>query len=141
MNAGVKGPFGWITDGTVDFSIFFCFPKNSKNDDIIHHLVLDLQSKMDEMAVKIEQVAMKHTGNPTSAKHTLEENPSSKIHYLDGVDHVLVDMEVKFNDIKASVPVLKDIRNYAFVRPLVAYMNNNRVRILLKSRFTTSMVF
>lgn len=55
---------------------------------------------------------------------------------------VVIDMDVRFKDIKAAVPLFTNglsYKNHAFVRPIVAFMNANRTLIPIHARIVMDL--
>ncbi|RKP11204.1 mitochondrial distribution and morphology protein family 31/32 [Thamnocephalis sphaerospora] len=147
LNAGVAGPFGWITSASVDISAHMTFPMELE-DDALSQLIGELVERVDaataarrhtgtfhdDLAASItgrEVTAEGHNDSPSSVppEHTAAADP---LDASEPVQKLIVDLGVRFNNVKASVPLIADDLSYinnALVRPVVAYMNWHRTCI------------
>jgi distribution and morphology protein 31 len=108
LNRNTSGPFSWITQGTVDI-------------DALLGLPTDLNSDEDVLDLIVNEVDKRINNLPKNKK-------------------IMMEFDVKLNNLKASVPIMNPDLTYlnnALVRPIVGYMNNNRVSIPL--RFQSEM--
>lgn len=70
--------------------------------------------------------------DPEAAEEAGESIPASDILPIPPPPSVVIDLDVRFKDVKAAVPLLHSSLTYsrqAFVRPIVAFMNANRTLI------------
>ncbi|CAG8467337.1 7814_t:CDS:2 [Ambispora gerdemannii] len=133
LNTGVTGPFGWITSGTVDIRADVMFPIEPNNDPIVK-IVNDIVDKIDNVVV--QQRAFSFIRNHGV---NIECEPHSKDNY-DSLSQpsapvLTLSFEMKFHDIKASVPLMTPDLSYmnaALIRSIVAYMNNNKTVITIQ---------
>jgi distribution and morphology protein 31 len=132
LNAGVSGPFGWITSGTVDMSAHICFPVE-RTDVALKELLLKLKEKVDDITTDPERIFRKATWEDVIEEPNVPQGSP-----------FVMDLFVRFNDIKATMPSLlsaHDVsyRDHALMRPLVGYMNWNRVSIPVQCRMALDL--
>ncbi|CCF54446.1 hypothetical protein NDA11_003975 [Ustilago hordei] len=80
----------------------------------------------------------KTTDTSDNAEHQKEKNKSSI-----PPPTVVIDMDVRFKDIKAAVPLFTNDISYstnAFVRPIVAFMNANKTLIPIRCRIVMDLI-
>ncbi|KAI9300219.1 mitochondrial distribution and morphology protein family 31/32 [Cunninghamella echinulata] len=114
INRGVQGPAGWITSGTVDVSADIYIPQEASEADsseLLRQLVYELTDKIE-----------------------LPQPPQQQ---YDNNKKFVMDVQFRFKDTKASVPLLSPDLTYvnqAMVRPVVAYINRNKIIVPIKCR-------
>ncbi|RKP27063.1 mitochondrial distribution and morphology protein family 31/32, partial [Syncephalis pseudoplumigaleata] len=155
LNAGVTGPFGWITSATVDISAHITFPVES-DDDIIGQLLNEWVERIDAMAAARQHIGTFHDdlvaslirstatkirpSTPAATSSSSSSSSSSSATTITGssggagTNHskLIIDLGVRFNNVKASVPLVAQDLSYvnnALIRPVVAYMNWHRTCI------------
>ncbi|CAO3631539.1 unnamed protein product [Cunninghamella blakesleeana] len=138
INRGVKGPAGWITSGTVDVNADIYIPQEASEADsteLLRQLVYELTDK-----IELPQPVTLGVGNGEEVlvvgggkkNGTLTKNES-----FDNNKKFVMDVQFKFKDTKASVPLLSPDLTYvnnAMVRPVVAYINRNKTMVPIKCR-------
>lgn len=182
LNAGVEGPFGWITSAKVDLSAHIMIPREP-GDESLAKLLQEIVGLMDEVSQRyralgdveaaeatdrVKQDVSAGKRNPLAAllstaasiasppfstsqgsrmlgkdrppsqnndptHHGGSRNNSKFYEY----DRFVMDMDVRLRDVKARVPIQTPELSYlnsALIRPLVAYMNNNRTSIPFRFR-------
>ncbi|EPY52823.1 inner membrane protein Mdm31 [Schizosaccharomyces cryophilus OY26] len=102
LNRGVSGAFGWINDGSVDFSVNISCPQEPAKSIIkrYFHQVL-MNAKLTEK----------------------KEDPVPDVHF---------DVDVQLHNPKAAIPIFTNQMGYvnnALLRPIVAYINSTRTFI------------
>ncbi|SPO22432.1 related to MDM31 - Mitochondrial inner membrane protein required for mitochondrial morphology and inheritance [Ustilago trichophora] len=78
--------------------------------------------------------------NPSTAEKSIESSPQPKSTIPPPT--VVIDMDVRFKDIKAAVPLFTTDISYstnAFVRPIVAFMNANKTLIPIRCRIVMDL--
>ncbi|KAI8899545.1 mitochondrial distribution and morphology protein family 31/32 [Globomyces pollinis-pini] len=164
FNAGLQGPLGWITKGTIDLDLHFLVPHTSDNEDIFDRILDEVDglryvamNKLgsvikrpdDELSASKKSVRSLKDIRHYGLKHNTSTTPSESVLQLEDTilhdDSSLIDLDpssrivilgrVKIQDVKASVPLANESLSYmsnALIRPVVGYMNNNRVSIPLQ---------
>ncbi|CCE65384.1 hypothetical protein TPHA_0L00280 [Tetrapisispora phaffii CBS 4417] len=135
LNAGVDGPFSWITQGQVDMVGDIMVP----NEDL---LAGDLQSALlREITQNLKAMASDHSvlyappgsrGPP--GPHSRRTRRSVESHPR---DYFVMDLSLKLHNVRAEVPYFTpdlSYLNYALIRPIVAYINANRTYIPIRCR-------
>ncbi|KAI9596486.1 mitochondrial distribution and morphology protein family 31/32 [Syncephalis fuscata] len=151
LNAGVTGPFGWITSATVDLSAHITFPTEPE-DDLLAQLLTEWVERVDAMAAARRHIGAFHDDlvatiiRSTTTKESIKESAlvstadtatestteSIADTSIDTTSKVIIDLSVRFNNVKASVPLVAEDLSYlnnALIRPVVAYMNWHRTCI------------
>ncbi|KAG2237877.1 hypothetical protein INT48_002181 [Thamnidium elegans] len=135
INRGVEGPPGWITSGTVDVSADIYIPKEAAEADsteLLRQLVYELTDR-----IELSQPVILGAGNGEDVivvggqkeKKKPEEDVNSK--------KFVMDMDFRFKDTKASVPLITPELSYinsAMVRPVVGYISRNKAIVPIKIR-------
>ena len=101
----------------------------------------ELSARAERRAVADAVSAYKHngqaqSGDPTNANAS-GPNEANKAKSSIPPPTVVIDMDVRFKDIKAAVPLFTNDISYstnAFVRPIVAFMNANKTLIPIRCR-------
>ncbi|KAI0689358.1 mitochondrial distribution and morphology proteins-domain-containing protein [Cerioporus squamosus] len=129
------GPFSWITSGKVDAVLDIKFPRDPSDE-------LAFSTILDELADALTSVASASNdripGQRELAKPPLSA-PSDQDDVEDTEDtpHVIVDIDLRFRDLKAAVPLFTSDLSYvnnALIRPIVAFMNANRTLVPIRCR-------
>lgn len=131
LNAGIRGPFGWITNGTVDFNAYLCFPETERSRtnpaEVIKHVAKDIREKIDDLDFGIW----------FDSDSTVQPTPR-----LEKV--VLMDLEVRFNHINATIPLSAPGMSWseqAVARLVAGYLNSARVDLPIHCKFQLALVF
>ncbi|KZS93905.1 mitochondrial distribution and morphology protein family 31/32 [Sistotremastrum niveocremeum HHB9708] len=129
-------PISWIRSGKVDAVLDIKFPRTPSED-------VDFNALLNELASNISNAA---AGQPLSdpdllpgqralAKPPLRAPPDNR-QPLDNDasvhDIMSVDVDLRFRDIKAAVPLFPNQLSYvnsAMIRPIVAFLNANRTLV------------
>lgn len=141
------GPISWITAGKFDAVLDIKFPRDESEADIsslfneiAHNISVaasgDSLSPETLSALKHATLSDRIPGQRELAKPALrppvgEEDGSAANDLHAGMD-VVIDIDLRFRDLKAAVPLFtRDISygNQALVRPIVAFINANRTLI------------
>ncbi|KAI8352128.1 mitochondrial distribution and morphology proteins-domain-containing protein [Choanephora cucurbitarum] len=136
INRGVEGPPGWITSGTVDISADIYIPQEAVEADstaLLRRLVYELTDSIELSqpvilgAGKGEEILV--VGGQREEKKNTEEDSMAK--------KFVMDMEFRFKDTKASVPLKTPELSYlnnAMIRPIVGYISRNKSIVPIKIR-------
>ncbi|RKP13817.1 mitochondrial distribution and morphology protein family 31/32, partial [Piptocephalis cylindrospora] len=136
LNAGVEGPFGWITSAKVDLSAHIMIPREP-GDESLAKLLQEIVGLMDEVSQRYRALGDVEAAEATdrSGAHPGHSSGNSSKFYE--YDRFVMDMDVRLRDVKARVPIQTPELSYmnsALIRPLVAYMNHNRTSIPFRFR-------
>lgn len=121
----LEGPISWITSGKLDAVLDIKFPQDPHGD-------VDLNVILGEIADAITAAASSSAdripGQRELAKPPLIAPPSDDMNEIKGDDDllkVIIDIDLRFRDLKAAVPIFtKDLSyvNMALIRPIVYFM-------------------
>ena len=128
LNRGVEGPFSWIHKGNVDIAADVMFPAD--DDESIARIVSEFYDKV-EASVSNNRFIHPHTPSRRAASDPETEAKPDPTRYL------VMDLRVHLNDVHAGVPLFtRDLSyvNNALVRPIVAYINNQKTFIPINCR-------
>ncbi|RPD57574.1 mitochondrial distribution and morphology protein family 31/32 [Lentinus tigrinus ALCF2SS1-7] len=131
------GPFSWITSGKVDAVLDIKFPRDPSDE-------LPFSAILDELADALTSVAGpindRIPGQRELAKPPLSAPSDQDDQAAEGTDdtsRVIVDIDLRFRDLKAAVPLFTNDLSYvnnALIRPIVAFMNANRTLVPIRCR-------
>ncbi|KAI0355606.1 hypothetical protein OH77DRAFT_1424547 [Trametes cingulata] len=140
-----EGPFSWITSGKVDAVLDIKFPRDPSESPALNALLGELADALQTAASSVASIE-RIPGQPQLAKPPLSA-PSDAREGEDAADaqggegegklRVVVDIDLRFRDLKAAVPLFTPDLSYvnsALVRPIVAFMNANRTLIPIRCR-------
>ncbi|KAH9895112.1 mitochondrial distribution and morphology protein-domain-containing protein [Cubamyces lactineus] len=144
-----EGPFSWITSGKVDAVLDIKFPRDLNEEPGLNALLGELADALTTAASSVASIE-RIPGQPQLAKPPLSA-PSDATEDVDGSvggglvgeggtepqPRVVVDIDLRFRDLKAAVPLFTSDLSYAnnaLVRPIVAFMNANRTLIPIRCR-------
>ncbi|KAI0645560.1 hypothetical protein C8Q79DRAFT_700647 [Trametes meyenii] len=112
------GPFSWLTSGKVDAVLDIKFPRGPLEEPALNALLGELA---DALSTTVGAGLERIPGQPQLAKPPLSA-PSDAEAAGEGV---VVDIDLRFRDLKAAVPLFTPDLSYvnnALVRPIVAFM-------------------
>jgi mitochondrial distribution and morphology protein 31 len=126
-NTSTEGPISWITSGKVDAVLDIKFPRDP-------HDGLPFNALLEEIADAIS-TSLSTTANPfleripgqrELAKPPLSAPEQAEVEdFEDGNPWVIIDIDLRFRDLKAAVPIFTSDLSYvnsALIRPIVAFM-------------------
>ncbi|KAH8107965.1 mitochondrial distribution and morphology proteins-domain-containing protein [Cristinia sonorae] len=130
-----EGPISWITSGKLDAVLDIKFPRDPEDD-------LPLNAFLEEIADAIttaatSAVADRIPGQRELAKPPLSAPSDREVRGEDDKAKVVVDIDLRFRDLKAAVPIFTHDLSYtnnALIRPIVAFMNANRTLVPIHCR-------
>jgi len=114
-----EGPISWITSGKLDAVLDIKFPRDAKDDDTLNVLIDTLATTA--AAVVRERIP----GQRELAKPPLSVPQKHREDEDQGQDRVVIDIDLRFRDLKAAVPIWTNELSYssnALIRPIVAFM-------------------
>ena len=120
-SSGVDGPISWITSGKLDAVFDIRFPRDPNE--------VDLPAMLSEIAaVAASTLADRIPGQRELAKPALRapsEGTNSSPPAQEPRPQVIVDIDLRFRDLKAAVPIFNSDLSYAnsaLIRPIVAFI-------------------
>ncbi|EPT04549.1 hypothetical protein FOMPIDRAFT_1034722 [Fomitopsis schrenkii] len=134
------GPFSWITSGKVDAVLDIKFPRGPTDELQINALLGELADAISTAASSVAASAERIPGQSRLAKPPLSapsDRDSTQLAETAGEPQVVIDIDLRFRDLKAAVPIFTNELSYtnnALVRPIVAFMNANRTLIPIHCR-------
>ncbi|KAG0180561.1 Mitochondrial distribution and morphology protein 31, mitochondrial precursor [Apophysomyces sp. BC1034] len=141
INRGLEGPPGWITSGKLDISADIYIPREASEADsteLLRQLVYELTDR-----IELPQPVMLGAGNGEEllivGGGTKNAQPIPK---RDVNKKFVMDVDFRFKDTKASVPLKAPELSYvsnAMVRPVVAYINRNKMIVPIKCRLVMDL--
>jgi distribution and morphology protein 31 len=117
------GPLSWITSGKVDAVLDIKFPRDSEDDFALNAILGELADAITTAAsasLPIDRIP----GQRELAKPPLTA-PTRNDEKVDDQPKVVIDIDLRFRDIKAAVPLFTPDLSYvnsALIRPIVAFM-------------------
>ncbi|KAI0769761.1 hypothetical protein BD413DRAFT_556657 [Trametes elegans] len=134
------GPFSWITSGKVDAVLDIKFPRDPNEEPGLNILLGELADVLSTAASSVASLE-RIPGQPQLAKPPLSAPSDASEDTVaieeDGSPKVVVDIDLRFRDLKAAVPLFTPDLSYvnsALVRPIVAFMNANRTLVPIRCR-------
>lgn len=119
------GPFSWITSGKVDAVLDIKFPRDAPDEPGLNALLGELADALQTAASSVTANIERIPGQPQLAKPPLSAPSDVSEGNDDDVPKVVVDIDLRFRDLKAAVPLFTPDLSYvnsALVRPIVAFM-------------------
>ena len=118
----MEGPISWITSGKVDAVLDIKFPRDDSDG-------LALTAVLEEIADAITTTLTDNERKRIPANRELAKPPLSAPglgpRSEDEKQKVVVDIDLRFRDLKAAVPIFTSDLSYvnnALIRPIVAFM-------------------
>ncbi|KAI0630218.1 hypothetical protein C8Q77DRAFT_1136986 [Trametes polyzona] len=130
------GPFSWITSGKVDAVLDIKFPRDPSDEPGFNALLGELADALQTAASSVASLE-RIPGQPQLAKPPLSAPSDVSEGEDDSKPKVVVDIDLRFRDLKAAVPLFTPDLSYvnsALVRPIVAFMNANRTLVPIRCR-------
>jgi distribution and morphology protein 31 len=152
--SGSGGPVSWITSGKVDVVLDITFPRDTSSldlnellgeiaDSITNSLALDRIPGQRELAKP--PLSAPDTTNAASEKTLLasgEGDEDKDPIIVEEQPKVMFDIDLRFRDLKAAVPMFPGELSYvnsALIRPIVAFINANRVLVPIHCRVVKNL--
>ncbi|KAJ8488881.1 hypothetical protein ONZ45_g13786 [Pleurotus djamor] len=137
------GPISWIVSGKVDAVFDIKFPRDPTDDmpfnalleEIADAITTSLSSSDDSAHARIpgrRQLAKPPLRAPEDLGGYQTDSPG---HNGDHGPKVIIDIDIRFRDVKAAVPIFTSDLSYAnnaLIRPIVAFMNANHTLIPIR---------
>ena len=123
----MEGPISWITSGKFDAVLDIRFPQLEETD--INALLGELAEAITNVAsTQAARLVDRIPGQRELAKPPISapDDPKDRVaEHADAPPLVTVDIDLRFRDLKASVPIFtRDLSyvNNALIRPIVAFI-------------------
>ncbi|KAF8871869.1 mitochondrial distribution and morphology protein family 31/32 [Gymnopilus junonius] len=134
----MEGPISWITSGKVDAVLDIKFPREP-NGDVPFNVILGEIADAISTSLSNNADIARIPGQRELAKPalTVPESEEEEERRQDNKPKVVIDIDLRFRDLKAAVPIFTSDLSYvnnAFIRPIVAFMNANRTLIPINCR-------
>ena len=119
------GPISWITSGKLDAVLDIKFPRDPHDDLPFNAIFGEIA---DAISVSLTNPLLEHIpGQRELAKPPLSapEQPLAVTDPEKGRPRVSIDIDLRFRDVKAAVPLFTSDLSYvnnALIRPIVAFM-------------------
>lgn len=117
------GPFSWLTSGKVDAVLDIKFPRDPSEGPTLNALLGELADTIT--SVTIDRIP----GQRELAKPPLSAPSDEEVESVEEgeaeMPKVVVDIDLRFRDLKAVVPIFTSDLSYvnnALIRPIVAFM-------------------
>ncbi|KIM69649.1 hypothetical protein SCLCIDRAFT_718518 [Scleroderma citrinum Foug A] len=129
------GPLSWITSGKVDAVLDIKFPRGPQDEfplNIILGELADVITTAASASLNIDRIP----GQRELAKPPLSAPLTENEEKFDNTT-VVIDIDLRFRDLKASVPLFTPDLSYvnnALIRPIVAFMNAHHTLVPIHCR-------
>ncbi|KAI8836021.1 mitochondrial distribution and morphology protein family 31/32 [Chytriomyces cf. hyalinus JEL632] len=146
LNVGVTGPMSWLTNGSIDVDFHFLFPQQP-DDQLFSQIRQEFAGfkyiAMDTLEKETKQLVDWYEPRRYPSRYTITgagQTGEFRVPEKQDVNRpfeaptILMHFAICLNDLRANVPLTSPQLGYmshALIRPIVAYMNNHRVRIPL----------
>ncbi|KAF8502117.1 mitochondrial distribution and morphology protein-domain-containing protein [Russula emetica] len=130
-----ESPISWITSGKLDAVLDIKFPHDADADSL--NVLIDALATTAVAVVTDRIPGQRELAKPPLSvpqKHHEDEGH--------GQDKVVIDIDLRFRDLKAAVPIWTNGLSYssnALIRPIVVFMNANRTLIPVRCRIVKDM--
>lgn len=130
-SSAMEGPISWITSGKVDAVLDIKFPRDEGHELALNAILEEIADAistsianqgLSEEERKRRIPAHRELAKPPLSSPSLE---SGLVNNQDEKAKVVVDIDLRFRDLKAAVPIWTNDLSYvnnALVRPIVAFM-------------------
>lgn len=121
-----EGPISWITSGKVDAVLDIKFPRDPHGDLPFNAIFVDIADAISTSFSPSKNPALDRIpGQRELAKPPLSAPAGEEGDPGDDKRKVVVDIDLRFRDLKAAVPIFTNDLSYvnnALIRPIVAFM-------------------
>lgn len=124
LNAGMNGPFGWITEGQVDMIGDILLPDNEADPNQLSEILTEIGDRLFKEAVRYSYL-LSYPPTPPAVEE------------IDPNQYFIMDFFLKLHNVRAEVPLYSEELGYingALIRPIVGYINSKRTYIPIKCR-------
>ncbi|EGO25497.1 hypothetical protein SERLADRAFT_348153 [Serpula lacrymans var. lacrymans S7.9] len=136
-----EGPISWITSGKVDAVLDIKFPRDPEDDFPLNALLGEIADALST-AASVSLLNERIPGQRELAKPPLTAPQSDDFTEDDDTPKVIIDIDLRFRDLKAAVPLFASDLSYvnsALIRPIVAFMNAHRTLVPIHCRVTKNL--
>ncbi|KAJ6477401.1 mitochondrial distribution and morphology protein family 31/32 [Mycena vitilis] len=139
-----EGPISWITSGKVDAVLDIKFPRDPSDASQLNVILGEIADAIST-SLASNPVLDRIPAQRGLAKPPLQAPEGEKKSSEDAPDdtpRVVIDIDLRFRDLKAAVPLFtNDLSyvNYALVRPIVGFMNANRTLVPIRCRVVKNL--
>lgn len=134
----MEGPISWITSGKVDAVLDIKFPRDPHDALPFNAIFVDIADAISTSFSPNGNPALDRIpGQRELAKPPLSAPQGEEGELEDDKLKVVVDIDLRFRDVKAAVPIFTNDLSYvnnALIRPIVAFMNANRTLVPIHCR-------
>ncbi|KAF8514207.1 mitochondrial distribution and morphology protein-domain-containing protein [Hysterangium stoloniferum] len=135
------GPISWITSGKLDAVVDIKFPRDPSSDvdlnAIISGIATNISNAASSQVASLADLGSERIpGQRQLAKPPLSA-PADDSEYEHVPKQLSVDIDLRFRDLKAAVPIFTSELSYvnnALIRPIVAFINANRTLVPIHCR-------
>lgn len=122
----MEGPISWITSGKVDAVLDIKFPRDP-NGNVPFNVILGEIADAISTSMSNNTDITRIPGQRELAKPplTVPESEEEEERTQDDKSKVVIDIDLRFRDLKAAVPIFTSDLSYvnnALIRPIVAFM-------------------
>lgn len=126
LNAGMEGPFGWITEGKVDMIGDVLLPDRCADDRMLTEILTEIGERLFKEA----------------KRRTMAVPQTPAVNEMDPDQYFIMDFFLKLHNVRAEVPLFTPELGYinnALIRPIVGYINSKRTYIPIRCRVVKSI--
>ncbi|KAF5380240.1 hypothetical protein D9757_008205 [Collybiopsis confluens] len=148
-STSMEGPVSWITSGKLDAVLDIKFPRDPDDALALNAIleeIADAISTTLSTSPALDPLRQRIPGQrelakpPLSAPETVSS--ASVGHEQDKEAKVVIEMDLRFRDVKAAVPIFTSDLSYvnnALIRPIVAFMNANKTLVPIHCRVVKNL--
>ena len=117
------GPFSWITSGKLDAVLDIKFPRDPSEEPALNALLGELADALTSVGMADRIPGQRELAKPPLSAPSDQED--EQVEGIDDAPKVIVDIDLRFRDLKAAVPLFTGDLSYvnnALIRPIVAFM-------------------
>ncbi|CDO92202.1 unnamed protein product [Kluyveromyces dobzhanskii CBS 2104] len=127
LNAGIEGPFGWISSGHVDMIGDLLLPESDIDASQLSEILTVVRDRIMKEARRHSELIPRET---TEQKE------------IDVKQYFIMDFLLRLHNVKAEVPLFTPGLSYinnALIRPIVGYINSRRTYIPIRCRVVKNL--
>ncbi|KDR75127.1 hypothetical protein GALMADRAFT_226782 [Galerina marginata CBS 339.88] len=132
----MEGPISWITSGKLDAVLDIKFPRDPQ-DNAFGAILEEIADAISTSLSNSDTARIPGQRELAKPPLTVPEVEDDEGKEEDDKPKVVIDIDLRFRDLKAAVPIFtSDLSyvNYALIRPIVAFMNANRTLVPIHCR-------
>ncbi|KAK7473199.1 Mitochondrial distribution and morphology protein 31, mitochondrial precursor [Stygiomarasmius scandens] len=141
----MEGPISWITSGKLDAVLDIKFPRDPEDALPFNAILEEIADAISTtLSTAPDPIRQRIPGQRELAKPALSPPEPAKISESesDTEPKVVIDIDLRFRDVKAAVPIFTNDLSYvnsALIRPIVAFMNANRTLVPIHCRVVKNL--